>query len=219
MANVTALARGPSTLYPSAMTKVACNQCGALILPRTAAETGGICMACKQGIRASMEASRERYIVRKPIDALWQRLVREVDTDPSLSGWSEAARFYFAVRLLRGEVDNGGFYAYFWNSSGAYYADAAAGLEALEAETALAILQDAAKLVFGSAPPPTDQQHRWDAMQGTVGSPGHRVELGAAVIQLEALDRLFWADPDGLDERLAAFAQQSGILKPSEQEA
>lgn len=175
-------------------------------------------MACKQGIRASMEASRERYKTQGPIDALWKRLVSEAQADPRLNEWSQAVRFYFAVRLLRGEVDNGGFDAFFSNNSGAYYADAAAGLQALEAENALNILQEAAKLVFGSAPPPTDQQDRWDAMRGTVGSPGHRSKGSEAASQLDALDRQFWADPDGLEERLAAFAQQSGILKPFEKE-
>jgi hypothetical protein len=56
-------------------------------------------------------------------------------------------------------------------------------------------------------------------MQHTVGSPGHRNEPGEAASQLEALNQLFWADPDGLNERLAVFAQQSGILKPFEQGA
>ena len=219
---MTALARWPSALYPSAMTKVACNQCGALILPRTAGETGGICMACKQGIRASMEASRAFYQKLKEYDPnrdLWKWLVGEAQADPNLGGFSPAQRQYFAVGLLEGDVYNGGFDQFFSNSSGAYYADAVAGLKALEAENALKILHDAAKLVFGSAPPPTNQQDRWNAMQGTVGSPGHRSEAREAASQLEALDRLFWEDPDELGERLAAFAQQSGILKPFEKQA
>ncbi|OYU72830.1 MAG: hypothetical protein CFE32_22625, partial [Alphaproteobacteria bacterium PA3] len=196
------------------MSKVACTQCGAMILPRTAAETGGICMACKQGIRASMEASREFYQQLKQYDPhreLWTWLVEKAQAGPGLGTLSEAQRIYFAVGVLEGEIYNGGLDQFFSNSSGAYYADAVAGLQALEADAALAILKDAAQILFDGTPPPVDQQERWDAMDRNAYTPDGE---DAVTAQLDVLDRQFWADPDKLGERLAAFAQQSGILKP-----
>ena len=181
-----------------------------MILPRTAAETGGICMACKQGIRASMEASREFYQKLKEYDPqreLWKWLVGEAQTDPGLGSLSETQRHYFAVGVLEGEIYNGGFDQFFSNSTGAYYALAIEGLEKLKAETSLRLLQDAAQLLFGESGPPSDRQTRWDAMQRFSEAQGNADAL-------DALDRLFWADPDQLGEKLAAFAQQSGILEP-----
>lgn len=124
-------------------------------------------MACKQGIRASMEASREHYRKLKEYDPyreLWKALVSEAQADPSLTLFSPAKRHYFTVGLLQGEVYNGGLDQFFSNNSGAYYADAVAGLQVLEAEQALTIVKDAANLLFGEQQPPADQQERWDAM-------------------------------------------------------
>lgn len=175
-------------------------------------------MACKQGIRASMEASREYYKKLKgydPYRELWKWLVGKAQSDPGLATLSEAHRNYFAVGVLEGEVYNGGFDQFFSNSSGAYYALAAEGLEALKAEASLRLLQDAARLLFGEEPPPSDRQERWDVMKRHVQPLG---DEDPVTPELDALDREFWADPDGLDERLAAFAQQSGILKPFEKQ-
>jgi Domain of unknown function (DUF4375) len=200
------------------MSKVACTQCGAMILPRTAAETGGVCMACKQGIRASMEASREHYRKLKEYDPhreLWKWLAGKAQADPGLGTLSDAHRHYFAVGVLEGEVYNGGFDQFFSNSSGAYYALAAEGLEALKAEASLRLLLDAARLLFGEEPPPSDRQQRWDVMKRHVQPQSDEESV---TTELDALDRLFWADPDKLGEKLAAFVQQSGILKPFEKE-
>lgn len=200
------------------MSKVACTQCGAMILPRTAAETGGICMACKQGIRASMEATREFERQRKGYDphrALWLWLVGEAQADRSLGNLSAAHRHYFAVGMLQGEVYNGGFDQFFWNSSGAYYALAAEGLAQLQAGASLRLLQGAARLMFGNEAPQLDQQERWDAARCHARRQGDETAIAD---QMDALDRAFCDDPDMLDERLAAFAQHSGIIKPFEKE-
>lgn len=200
------------------MGKVACTQCGAMILPRTAAETSGICMACKQGIRASMEASREHYRKLKQYDPqreLWKWLVGKAQADPGLGSLSTAHRHYFAVGMLEGEVYNGGFDQFFSNSSGAYFGLATEGLRVLGAEGTLRILQEAARVLFGEASPPLGQQERWDAMKRHAAANGGEEAVEA---QVNALDRAFCDHPDALDEKLAAFAQQSGILKPFEKE-
>ncbi len=212
------LVRPGCALHNRDMSKVACTQCGAMILPRTAAETGGICMACKQGIRASMEATREFERQRKAYDphrALWLWLVGEAQRDPALGTLSPPQQQYFAVGMLEGEVYNGGFDQFFRNSSGAYYALAARGLAHLHAEAALRLLHGATRLLFGEGPPPRDQQARWNAMKHHALTEGGE---DAITEQLDVLERAFCDDPDRLGERLAAFAQQSGIIKPFEKE-
>lgn len=196
------------------MSKVACTQCGAMILPRTAADTGGICMACKQGIRVSMEASREHYRKLKEYDPhreLWTWLVREVHTGKGFASLSQAHQHYFAASMMEGEVYNGGFDQFFSNSSGAFYALAIAGLQELEAEASLRLLREAAAVLFGDTLPPADQQARWDAMERRAMVHGGR---DAVTARVEPLDRAFCDDPDALGERLSAFAQRSGILDP-----
>lgn len=171
-------------------------------------------MACKRGIRADIEASKEFYRKLKeydPLRELWRWLVQEAQSDPGLGTLSIAHRHYFAVGLLEGEVYNGGFDQFFSNSSGAYYALASEGLLRLEAEASLRLMREAAGLLFGAAPPSTDQQERWDAMERHALAQGGEDAVAA---KLSLLDRAFCDDPDALDERLSAFAQRSGILDP-----
>jgi hypothetical protein len=117
------LVKPPGALQKSVMEKIPCNECGALILPATAESTGGICMACKQGIRKSMDASRDYYESLKsydPFRELWKSLVERSSLDRSLVNFSVKEQRYFAVSLLDGEVYNGGFDQFFSNSSGNY---------------------------------------------------------------------------------------------------
>lgn len=70
------------------MEKIPCKDCGALILPVTAENTGGICMACKQGIRADIEKSRAYYASLReydPVQELWKSLVKKSSNEPNLS--------------------------------------------------------------------------------------------------------------------------------------
>ena len=41
--------------------RIPCKRCGAEILPATAQATGGVCMACKNGIRKDIEKSKDYY--------------------------------------------------------------------------------------------------------------------------------------------------------------
>ena len=84
------------------MEKIPCDECGALILPATAEETGGVCMACKRGIRQNIEASKEFYRKQKeydPFRALWLSLVARVhDGADGFEGLSEDEKIYRAIR-------------------------------------------------------------------------------------------------------------------------
>ena len=100
-----------------------CPTCGALILPSTAAETGGACMPCKRGFRQNIEASQRRRLDdakyrESPAGKHWQWLVQQVHNNPDgFEGLSTANQAFFAVGVLEGEVYNGGFEQYFFNSS------------------------------------------------------------------------------------------------------
>jgi hypothetical protein len=188
-----------------------------LILPATAESTGGLCTACKQGIRKSIDASRAYYERLKkydPFRELWKSLVKRSSNDPGLSRFSVAEQRYFAVSLLEGEVYNGGFDQFFWNSSGDYYNVALAGLEEIGASSSLAIVKKAAETVFGSSEPPGDQASRWAIMGSKVRQLSEVSTRFRQASRLERLDKEFCEDPDGLGECLAAYAEDKGLVTP-----
>lgn len=173
-------------------------------------------MACKQGIRKNMEASRayyERLKAYDPFRELWKSLV-ERSSDGSLARLSADEQRYFAVSLLEGEVFNGGFEQFFSNSSGDYYHLAVAGMEEIGALSALTIAKEAAEAVFGSSGPSIDREERRQIMYP---KPSQLSEVSARFRQssrLEFLDKQFWEDADHLSGRLAAYAEEKGLLAP-----
>jgi len=88
-------------------------------------------------------------------ESLWKSLVtRTHGTDgPPLS---KHERDFYAVNLLRGSVPRSGFIGYFENWSGAEIADAYEGLRALRLQSVLALLEEAARIVLGDRPLPSD---------------------------------------------------------------
>lgn len=190
------------------MDKVPCPQCGALILPTTAARNEGLCMPCRHGFRANLEASKACYRKRRalegkdPMKALWHALTDRVHrTEAGYSGLDVPERHYFAVALLDGEVHNGGFEQYFHNSSGDHYLDAVAGLEAMEARASLELLLKAKQILFGFGDVPTSTGLR------------RRIDVTASQQQrLAPLDRAFWANPDDLVARVEVFAVRHGFV-------
>lgn len=199
------------------MKKIPCNESGALILPGTADATGGKCMACKQGIRASLEESRafyQRLEEYDPFRELWVSLVERSSHDGSLTSWSLQEKYYFSVVLLEGEIYNGGFDQYFSNSSGDYYSLAVVGLKELEAEHSLRTLQEAAETLFGGRGPPVGQAARWNVMYAKSRRLSEFLSNRRRLTQLERLDKLFWEDPDCLGERLTGYAEKYGLVTP-----
>lgn len=185
--------------------KVACNECGALILPTTAAENGGRCAPCKSGTRAAIDAAVRRRAEERerdrtdPYRRLWLELIARVhDTAAGFDGLSEPEKRYFAVQLVQLEVYNGGFDQYFFNSSASYYDHAVAGLEEMGADQVLALLQRARKVLFDGEPVPQDTGARRERLRD------RRSETSSA--ELDRLDQLYYMDPDDLDSRCQAFA-------------
>lgn len=199
------------------MEKIPCNECGALILPATAESTGGICMACKQGIRKSMDASRAYYESLKvydPTRELWNSLVKRSSLDASLANLSPHEQRYFAVLLLEGEVYNGGFDQFFSNSSGDYYYIAVDGLAELGALSSLKFAREAADAIFGKRGPPVDRAERLRIMNGKTRQLSEVLTRYRQSSRLERLDEQFWEDPDQLADRLSAYAEQHGLIAP-----
>jgi hypothetical protein len=196
------------------MTKVPCIKCGAEILPSTAEETGGLCMPCKNGYRDQIEASKRYYEELKKYDPyreLSMSLVHRVHhTEAGYNGLTRDERLYHTLVVLRGEVYNGGFHQFFFNTSGGMYRDACTGLELLGAEQSLRLLEQAKNVLFGLVEPSDDQADRWSEMKqysDDDDEPNWSTELCE-------IDKTFWQDPDKLSEKLDTFAVQRGLLDP-----
>lgn len=174
------------------------------MLATTAARTGGVCMACKQGIRKNLEASKAYYQQQRqpdPFRDFWLLLVRRVhDESAGFDSLSAHEQTSFAVGVLEGEVYNGGFHQFFFNSSGDYYREALRGLEELGAMRCHALLTSAQKECFPSGIPPSDTAAR-------------RAILPAPSRDLEWIDKEFWTDPDKLGEKLRKYAVDHQLVR------
>jgi hypothetical protein len=131
-----------------------------------------------------------------------------------LENFSEPERRYFAATLLKGEVYNGGFDQFFSNSSGDYYCTAVDALEEIGALASLNLVREASNLIFGKRGPPVDRAERWQIMGGKTGRLAELLKRYRRASRLERLDKQFWEDPDQLEDRLIAYAEQQGLIDP-----
>jgi hypothetical protein len=192
--------------------KIRCSSCPALILAETAVRTGGLCMPCKSGTRANIEASkveaqRERELdATDPFRIYWRDLVARVyKSSAGLTQLSDVERQYWAVACVSGEVYNGGFSQYFHNSSGATYSAAVDGLQSMGATTSLLLLQKAKQMIFGFAEVPEESNARRTILAVA--------ESDSLYQRLDELDKQFWSDPDELAVRSEAFAVTQGLVR------
>jgi hypothetical protein len=168
-------------------------------------------MPCKNGIREALDEAKQRYRKERELDLhdaswkFWRDLVHRVhDGRDGFAGLSEPEKQYFAVGILHGDVFNGGFDQYFFNSSGSYYQHAVAGLEKMGANQACALLQRAKHVLFGFDEVPVDTASRRAKLIAHGSS--------SRTARLELLDHLYWEDPDELALKVAAFAKDHGLL-------
>ncbi len=177
--------------------KTQCAACGAEILVSTSKKAGGRCLPCANGTRASIEAGRLRAKQDAAFRAsavwkFWERLVAS-----NFTALHPAEQLYLAVNELRGSVLDGGFHSYF--STFGERADVAEeGLRTLNALHSLQLLREARQLV---------------------GNPASNRPQPAIDRQLDDLDRRFYADVDGLWEKLEEYGvQQCFFPKPQRSE-
>jgi hypothetical protein len=194
--------------------KVPCTTCGAMILPATAGATGGVCMACKNGIRKNLERAKAFYAEqRKPDPArdYWSELVNRVyETPEGFSGLSPVERVYYAVCVFEGEVYNGGVHQFFSNSAGNYYPTVVAGLNELGATRSLELLLQARQALFPDVEPPTDWEARravlpWWPEDETAPTPGWSIEI-------DGINKELWKDSDKLCQRLQDYATRHNLI-------
>ncbi len=117
-------------------------------------------------------------------------------------GLSRPQLYYLTLSWLDGEVNNGGFGQYFFNSSGELACHAVAAAGAVGASRAAIIIQKAIAL-FGEDGPDPDRDRRMNQLSG---------------VDLEALDKLnteYYRCPDDLRELLPRYvASNSGAFQP-----
>jgi hypothetical protein len=172
-------------------------------------------MACKQGIRKHIEAARVYYREQRkpePFRDHWTALVHRVhDVSDGFYRLSHQERIYYLVQVLQGEVYNGGISQFFDNSSGDHYLETLAALDELGAMRCRALLLAARQILFAEADPPTDRAARYAAMPEYPSGPD--APRPAWCLELDRLDKEFYADPDKLEDRLRRYALDHKLVQ------
>ena len=191
------------------MNKMPCAQCGVSILVTTAMRNDGLCVPCRNGTRASMEENRRWYrehlerLRTDPAHLYWSALVHRVFKDADFAGLPEAEKRYFAVCCLSGEVHNGGFQQFFFNSAGAYYREALAGLEEMGAADCWQLLQRAKQVWFDFADVPVETRARRELL--------HKNSSRSRDSRSDELDRLFWKEAEALSAKIEDYAMTNKL--------
>jgi hypothetical protein len=170
-------------------------------------------MPCKGGYRDRIEAGKKRREDEKKYDKsparlFWLALVRSVHAPGNtFKMLSKDEQTYYAVRVLVGEVFNGGFYQFFSNHSGELYGLALDGLLELEAINTYRLVAQAKELLFGTLSVPLDFMARNNVLPD-IESLDIKDERG---ILLDTLETEFYTDADSLDAKLTQFATTRGL--------
>ncbi len=187
--------------------RVACKACGESIVQSTADANEGLCVPCKRGYRHRIEEGKRRREEEKryresPAWKHWLHLVEKATPPDGFSRLSAPEQRFFAVRVLIGEVYNGGFDQYFYNSAADTYVQALEGLQELGLTDSLRILRAAKEAMFGADRVVPDTVSRRALLRMKATTPA------AKPVQqtLDRLDKECWADPDKLDELLEEYA-------------
>jgi len=150
-----------------------------------------------------------KHARKNPSYLFYNSLIERVhNSADGFGGLSEAEKLYWAVALLRNEINNGGFDQYFFNSSGSYYDYAEKGLVAVGAVQTLELLRQAKDIVFPTIPVPVDTEVRRNLLP--VVEPDSPNPEWAR--KLNELDHRFYGDSDNLTARLEAFAREHGLV-------
>jgi len=167
--------------------KVSCAECGKPVSAKLARRREGLCLLC--------------HAKRNPFFVLGNSLTERVWGSPGgFNALSDPEKLYYALDLFQGEVNNGGFHQFFFNSSGSYYELIESGLVTFDEPQALELLHQAKQVVFPETLVPADTETRREQMRHCAPS------------QLDALDRRFYACADTLTTKLQAFARDRGLL-------
>ena len=117
----------------------------------------------------------------------------------------EVDRTVILVWSLQGEVDNGGFDQFYFNSSGDHSAETVFALERIGAQRTAAIVAEGNRR-FPTQPPPSEREVRIAELNSFSNT---------ATDTWDRLEREFYSDPDGLSERLVGYLVRQGVLPES----
>lgn len=156
------------------------------------------------------EEKRKAWEASPP--GIYLRGISEIETG-SEGGFfklSEDDQKYLAVCLLDGEVYNGGFHQYFFNSPGRYYLQALSGLLEIGAAQSAKILREAKELLFGQGPVPQETLSR----RSSLPEPDSTSMSLHTINRLSELDDLYCKPADAIFNLLDKFAEEK-CLYPS----
>lgn len=192
--------------------KVPCRRCSVMILNDTYEKNSGLCMPCKNGTRVAVERSKLQYerdrLYRQSEEYIyWVNLVKKVDQE----SWSKIQipdQHYFVITILIGEVFNGGFDQYFFNSSGDYYNFTKQVLMQHGEEDALSLLLRAKQLIFADRAVPVDCEQRRELL--------HEINAVQELISAEllVLEKQFIETSGRLSDLLRGLVMQYGLYTP-----
>ena len=112
-------------------------------------------------IEKAFQLPTNTEIVLKIGEIIWKKTEL---SDDNYSNLSEAERVFVFVDILEGQVNNGGFDQFFFNSSGEYTYEIVSAYEAINAYKTAELVKSAIKL-FPVSPVPKDTVTRREAMQ------------------------------------------------------
>lgn len=135
----------------------------------------------------------------KMLDALTYRIGQKSDARGERS-LTEVERQIFGAYWLEAEVNNGGFDQYFFNSAGNHSEAALAGLRAMGATGAAALLERAMS-VFPGGMPPADRFKRQEVMMDQIAASSEPV--------WEQCDREFFKLQEPFSELCIAYARRN----------
>lgn len=112
---------------------------------------------------------------------------------------SPEARLVYLVWCLDGEIHNGGFDQFFYNSFGDHWSDLLIHLDTIGAVTTKSLLTQAIS-IFPSSAPSTNREERFEQLK--------RLDDGEVEALLSGLDEEFWRYEDDLAQRVSDFVMK-----------
>jgi len=179
--------------------KVTCCECGAAILPDTAARNGGLCAPCNNGTRHSLEAARVQRETEEfdPFQVLFRR-VRDQTGTHGFTKLSHSEATYYAVASLFSDLNRGAVQLFFNVNCPEFRKAAADGLATLGRGDLLIRLDEAGKLC-------AEQETWYSTERNEDDEPPHEDRLSCITHNL--LDA-----SDDIRVRLECFAVEQGLV-------
>jgi uncharacterized protein DUF4375 len=146
-----------------------------------------------------------------PFYALESRILDQLaQVNGEISVLSEQERVIFLVNMLIGDVLNGGFHQYFYNSSGTNHHETERSLMAIGATEEANLLIQARQVFFPDGAVPSNVMER----RAKIPFPFEAPETNWPKKSYEELDKVFYEgkSEESLSQRLKDFAREQGLI-------